>query len=62
MKKEIGIQCSETTARAFFRTISVPEDETLGFLGIDEKGAITRHATALDDVYRATERLLSPAK
>jgi len=62
MKKEIGIQCSETTARAFFRTVSVPEDETLGFLGIDEKGAISQHATALNDVYRATERLLGPAK
>ena len=59
MKKEIGIQCSETTARAFFRTISVPEDETLSFLGIDEKGAIKKHPTALSDAYRAAERLVA---
>jgi multimeric flavodoxin WrbA len=59
MKKEIGIQCSETTARAFFRTISVPDDETLGFLGVDEKGAIANHATALEDVSRAAERLVA---
>ena len=62
MKKEIGIQCSETTARAFFRTISVPEEETLGFLGVDEKGAIAQHATALGDVYRAAERLVAVQK
>jgi multimeric flavodoxin WrbA len=30
MKKEIGIQCAETTAKAFFRTISVP-GTTLGY-------------------------------
>ena len=59
MKKEIGIQCSETTARAFFRTISIPEHETLGFLDVDEKGAIVKHATALGDVYRAAERLVT---
>jgi multimeric flavodoxin WrbA len=62
MKKEIGIQCSETTARAFFRTISVPDDETLGYLGVDEKGAIVKHPTALGDVYRAAERLVSTEK
>jgi len=59
MKKEVGIQCSETTARAFFRTISVPKDETLGFLGVDQKGAIVKHATALADVYRAAKGLVS---
>jgi multimeric flavodoxin WrbA len=59
MKKEIGIQCSEATARAFFRTISVPKHETLGFLEIDEKSAILKHETALGDVYRAAERLIA---
>ncbi len=59
MKKEIGIQCSETTARAFFRTVSVPEHETLGFLEVDEKGAIANHATALADVYSAAGRLVA---
>jgi len=62
MKKEIGVQCSETTARAFFRTISVPENETLSFLGIDEKGAIKTHPTALGDAYRAAERLVALEK
>ncbi|MCC6347426.1 MAG: flavodoxin family protein, partial [Nitrospirales bacterium] len=47
MKKEVGIQCSEATARAFFRTASVPENDTLGFLSVDAKGAILEHPTAL---------------
>ncbi len=59
MKKDIGIQCSEATARAFFRTVSVPQDETLGFLEIDEKGAILKHEAALGDTYRAAERLIA---
>jgi multimeric flavodoxin WrbA len=52
-KKEIGIQCAEATAKAFFRTVSVPEHKTLGFLGIDAKGAILRHPTALREAYEA---------
>jgi multimeric flavodoxin WrbA len=51
MKKEIGIQCSEETAKAFFRTISVSEHRTLSFLGVDSKGAILEHPTALKDAY-----------
>jgi multimeric flavodoxin WrbA len=62
MKKEIGIECSEATARAFFRTVSVPEHETLGFLDVDQKGAIVKHATALADVYHAAERLVTAGK
>ena len=62
MKKEIVIQCSETTARAFFRTVSVPEHDTVGFLDVDEKGAIAKHATALADVYSAAERLVAIEK
>ena len=58
MKKEIGIQCGEATAKAFFRTISVPEHETLSFLGIDKEGAILHHPTALDDARRSGERLI----
>lgn len=53
MKKEIGVQCSGETAKAFFRTISVPEHETLSFLGVDSKGAILEHPTALKDAYEA---------
>jgi multimeric flavodoxin WrbA len=62
MKKEIGAQCGETTARAFFRTISVPEHETLSFLGVDEKGAILKHPTALVEGYEAGKRLVAPAQ
>jgi multimeric flavodoxin WrbA len=58
MKKDVGVQCGEATGKAFFRTISVPEHETLSFLGIDQKGAILNHPTALQDVYRAGERLV----
>jgi multimeric flavodoxin WrbA len=61
MKKEVGIQCGEATAKAFFRTISVPEHVTLSYLGIDAKGAITGHQTALSDAYRAGEELISNA-
>ncbi len=59
MKKEVGIQCSEVTAKAFFRTISVPDHETLGFLGVDAKGAIRNHPTALHDAYEAAKRLIT---
>ncbi|MCL5024306.1 MAG: flavodoxin family protein [Nitrospirae bacterium] len=58
MKKEIGIRCSETTAKAFFRTVSVPEHETLGFLGVDAKGVIREHPSALADAYRAGKALV----
>jgi multimeric flavodoxin WrbA len=58
MKKDVGVQCGEATAKAFFRTISVPEHETLSFLEIDQKGAIRNHPTALQDVRRAGERLI----
>jgi multimeric flavodoxin WrbA len=59
MKKDIGIQCGEATAKAFFRSISVPEHQTLSYLGIDQKGAILRHSTALDDACRAGKRLIN---
>ncbi len=58
MKKEVGIECSNATATAFFRTVSVPEHETVSFLGIDKKGAICAHETALNDVYLAGRRLI----
>ena len=59
MKKEVGIQCGEASAKSFFRTISVQEHETVSFLGIDKKGAIREHPTALEDVYLAGQRLVS---
>lgn len=59
MKKEIGIQCAEATAKAFFRTISVPEHSTLSYLGIDAKGAILGHPTALKEAFEAGEKLVT---
>jgi multimeric flavodoxin WrbA len=51
MKNETGIRCCEATARAFFRSVSVPEHEWRGFTGIDKKGAILLHKTALEQAY-----------
>lgn len=59
MKKEIGLECSEVTAKAFFRTISVPEHISKGFLGVDAKGAILEHPGALKEVYEAAKELVS---
>jgi multimeric flavodoxin WrbA len=58
MKKEDGIHCAETTARAFFRTISIPEHATVSFLGVDAKGEILNHPTAMKDVYEAGKKLI----
>ena len=58
MTKEIGVQCAEATAKAFFRTVSIPEHETVYFLGVDKKGAIQEHKTAFDDVRTASRRLI----
>jgi len=60
MKKDIGMQCSGATATAFFRTVSVPQHETLSYLSIDRKGAILEHPTALQDAYEAGVRLAAP--
>lgn len=58
MEKDIGVKSSEATAKAFFRTISVPEHETLSFLGVDAKGAILEHPTALKDACESGKRLV----
>jgi len=58
MKKEIGIKCGEATAKAFFRTVSVSEHRTVAFLGVDAKGAILEHPTALRDAYEAGKALV----
>jgi len=59
MKTEIGVRCGDATAKAFFRSISVPEHETLSFLSVDRKGAIVDHPTALRQGYEAGKRLVS---
>jgi multimeric flavodoxin WrbA len=58
MKKEIGVQCAEATAKAFFRTISVPDHQTLAYIGIDEKGAILKHPSALQEAQKAGQQLV----
>jgi multimeric flavodoxin WrbA len=57
MKKEDGKNCAEAVAKGFFRTCSVPEHDTLFFGGIDAKGDIQKHPTALKEVYEAGKRL-----
>lgn len=57
MKKDIGIECSEVTAKAFFRTISVPEHRTLGYTGVDAKGDILKHPAAFNEAYEAGKKL-----
>lgn len=57
MRKENASHCAEITAKAFFRTISVPEHETLFYGGVDDRGDIEKHPTALKDTYEAGKRL-----
>ena len=52
-----GFECSEVTVRAFFRTVNVPEHETLCYDNVDAKGAIREHPTALKEAYEAGKRL-----
>ena len=58
MKKEIGVQCAEVSAKAFFRTVSVPEHKTLSYLSIDAKGTILKNPSALKDAYEAGKELV----
>ncbi|MDH4028717.1 MAG: NAD(P)H-dependent oxidoreductase, partial [Nitrospirota bacterium] len=57
MKKDVGVHCADACAKAFFRSVSVPEHDTLSFLGIDKKGEILNHPTALKEAYEAGRRL-----
>ncbi|MBI5407857.1 MAG: flavodoxin family protein [Nitrospirae bacterium] len=58
MKKELGAQCSEECAKAFFRTVSVPEHGTLCYLDVDKKGDILNHPTALKEAFEAGGKLV----
>jgi len=58
MEKEAGIACASKCATAFLRTVSVPEHEALKYMGVDAKGAILKHATALKDAEEAGRRLV----
>jgi len=59
--KNVGFECSEASVRAFFRTVNVQQHATLAFDNVDEKGAITRHPTALGDAYAAGKKLVMEA-
>jgi multimeric flavodoxin WrbA len=58
MKKDIGIQCAETTVKAFFRTINVQEHKTLGYTGIDAKGEVLKYTDILRESYFAGKELV----
>lgn len=59
MKKEEGFHCSETTAKAFFRAISVPRHDALSLLGVNAKGEILDHPAALKKAAKAGGKLVS---
>jgi hypothetical protein len=58
MKSDVGAKCGDATAKAFFRSISVQQHETLSFLSVDAKGAINDHPTALKQGFEAGLRLM----
>lgn len=58
MKNETGVECAKACAKAFFRSISIPQHETVAFLGIDRKGDILKHPSALMDAYLAGKELV----
>jgi multimeric flavodoxin WrbA len=58
MKRDAGVECTGTICSAFFRTVSVNEHATLSYTGVDEKGAIRSHPTALDEAFRAGQELV----
>ena len=57
MKKEVGVECGDACAKAFFRTINAGEHKVLSFLGVDAKGAIRDHPTGLRDAFEAGRKL-----
>ena len=60
MKDTTGIECAGTTARAWFRSISVPEHKTLAYAGVDAMGAIKKHPAALGEAFEAGRALIHP--
>lgn len=58
MNKDIGTRSAGACAKAFFRTISVNEHDTLSYLGVDEEGAILKHPMALKEAYAAGKKLV----
>jgi len=60
MKRQIGADCSNATATAFFRSISVEEHRMLAYLGIDTRAGVKDRPGALEEVFEAA-RILSTA-
>jgi multimeric flavodoxin WrbA len=58
-EKNEGFHCSEAVVRVFFRTVNVQEHVTLAYGGVDEKGAIKSHPTALHEAYEAGKKLVA---
>jgi multimeric flavodoxin WrbA len=52
---------SKAILKAWFHTLEVKFDGELTFLGIDEKGAISKHPSALKDAHELGKRLVSEA-
>jgi multimeric flavodoxin WrbA len=58
MKRDVGVECTETICAAFFRTVSIDEHATLAYTGVDAKGDILKHPQALDEAFRAGQDLV----
>jgi multimeric flavodoxin WrbA len=59
MKMLKHAECANSTATAFFRSVSVPEHAFLPYRGVDAKGAIRQHPTALQEAYEAGRALVA---
>lgn len=58
MTKDVGVKCAGETAKAFFRTVSVPSHDVVSCLGVDARGAIREHPTGLRDAQTAGSELV----
>jgi len=59
MKMLKHAECANSTVTAFFRSVSVPEHAFLPFRGVDAKGAIRQHPTALQEAFEAGRALVA---
>jgi len=59
MKTAKHAECANSTATAFFRSVSVPQHAFLAWRGVDAKGAIREHPTALQEAYEAGRALVA---
>lgn len=58
MKNPKHAECANSTATAFFRSVSVPQHAFLAWRGVDAKAAIRQHPTALQEAYEAGKALV----